>query len=77
MIFTARQLQEQCLEQNVDLYMPFVNLYKAFGTDSRDGLRKIIAMFGFPAIFITIVRQFIMTCRYVYKNDDVEISEPF
>ena len=32
MIFTARQLQEKCQEQNVDLYMPFVDLTKAFDT---------------------------------------------
>ena len=37
-IFTARQLQEKCREQNVDLYMTFVDLTKAFGTVSRDGL---------------------------------------
>ena len=30
MIFTARQLQEKCQEQNVDLYMTFVDLTKAF-----------------------------------------------
>ena len=38
MIFTARQLQEKCQEQNVDLYMTFVDLTKAFDTISRDGL---------------------------------------
>ena len=38
MIFTARQLQEKCQEQNVDLYMIFVDLPKAFDTVSRDGL---------------------------------------
>ena len=38
MIFTARQLQEKCQEQNVDLYMTFVDLTKAFDTVSRDGL---------------------------------------
>ena len=43
MIFTARQLQEKCQEQNVDLYMTFVNLTKAFDTVSRDGLWKIMA----------------------------------
>ena len=32
MIFTARQLQEKCQEQNVDLYMTFVDLTKAFDT---------------------------------------------
>ena len=38
MIFTARQLQEKCQMQNVDLYMTFVDLNKAFDTVSRDGL---------------------------------------
>ena len=36
MIFTARQLQEKCQEQNGDLYMTFVDLTKAFDTVSRD-----------------------------------------
>ena len=43
MIFTARQLQENCQEQNVDLYMTFVDLTKAFDSVSRDGLCKIMA----------------------------------
>ena len=38
MIFTARQLQEKRQEQNVDLYMTFVDITKAFDTVSRDGL---------------------------------------
>ena len=37
MIFTARQLQEKCQEQNADLKMTFVDLTKAFDTVSRDG----------------------------------------
>ena len=32
MIFTARQLQEKCQEQTVDLYMTSVDLIKAFDT---------------------------------------------
>ena len=48
MIFTARQLQEKCQEQNLDLYMTFVDLTKAFDTVSRDGLWKIMAKFGCP-----------------------------
>ena len=40
MIFTARQLQEKCQEQNVDLYMTFVDLTKAFDTVSRDGMEN-------------------------------------
>ena len=34
MIFTARQFQEKCEEQNVDLYSAFVDLTKAFDTVS-------------------------------------------
>ena len=34
----ARQLQEKCQEQNVDLIMTFVGLTKAIGTVSLDGL---------------------------------------
>ena len=34
MIFTARQLQEKCQEQNVDLYVIFVDLTKAFDNQS-------------------------------------------
>ena len=52
MIFTARQLQEKCQEQNVDLYKTFVDLTKAFDTVSREGLWKIMTKFGCPAIFI-------------------------
>ena len=36
MIFTARQLQEKCQEQNVDLYMTFVDFTQAFYTVSHD-----------------------------------------
>ena len=58
MIFTARQLQEKCQEQNVDLYMTFVDLTKAFDTASRNGLWKLMAKFGCPPRYIAMVRQF-------------------
>ena len=58
MIFTARQLQENCQEQNVDLYMAFVDITKAFDTVSREELWKIMPKFGCPAKFIAMVRQF-------------------
>ena len=57
-IFTARQLQENCQKQNMDLYMSFVDLSKAFDTVSREGLWKIMTKFGCPAKFIAMVRQF-------------------
>ena len=41
MVFTARQLQEKCQEQTVDLYMTFVDLSKAFDTFSVMGFGKL------------------------------------
>ena len=69
MIFTARQLQEKCQQQNVDLYMTFVDLTKAFDTVSRDGLCKIMAKFGCPSRFIAMVRQFHDSMQARVQND--------
>ena len=76
MIFTARQLQEKCQEQNVDLYMAFVDLTKAFDTVSRDELWKIMAKFGCPPRYIAMVRQFHDGMQARIQNDG-EYSEPF
>ena len=76
MIFTARQLQEKCQEQNVDLYMSFVDLTKAFDTVGRDGLRKIMAKFGCPPRFIAMVRQFHYGMQARVQNYR-KYSEPF
>ena len=76
MIFTARQLQEKCQEQNVDLYMTFVDLTKAFDTVSRDGLWKIMAKFDCPPRYIAMVRQFHDGMQARVQNDG-EYSEPF
>ena len=75
MIFTARQLKEKCQEQNVDLYMTFIDLTKAFDTVSREGLWKIMAKFGCPTKFIAMVRQFDdgMLARV---QSDGEFSDP-
>ena len=76
MIFTVRQLQEKCHEQNVDLYMTFVDLTKAFDTVSREGLWKTMAKFGCPAKFIAMVRQFHDDMLARVQNDG-EFSDPF
>ena len=76
MIFTARQLQEKCLEQNVDLYMTFIDLTKAFDTVSREGLWKIMAKFGCPDKFIAMVRWFHDGMLARVQNDG-EFSDPF
>ena len=58
MIFTARRLQWKCQEQNMDLYMPLVDLTKALDTVSRDWLWKLMRKFGCLPRFIAMVRQF-------------------
>ena len=75
MIFTARQLQEKCQEQNVDLYMTFVDLTKAFDTVSCEGLWKIMAKFGCPTKFIAMVRHFHDGMLARVQNDG-EFSDP-
>ena len=76
MIFTARQFQEKCQEQKMDLYMTFVELTKAFDTDSCEGLWKIMAKFGYLTKFIAMVRQFHDGMLARVQNDGV-ISDPF
>ena len=76
MIFTARQLQEKCQEQNMDRYMTFVDLSKAFGKVSREGLWKIMAKFGCQTKFITMVRRFHDGMLDRVQNDG-KFSDPF
>ena len=74
MIFTARKLQEKCQEQNVDIYLTFVDLTKAFDTVSRDGLWKIMAKFGCPPRFIAMVRQFHNGMQAGVQIDDIYLN---
>ena len=56
MVFAARQLQEKCQQQNVDLCSTYVDLTKALDTVNREGLWTIMAKYGCPPKLITIVR---------------------
>ena len=76
MIFTARQIQEKCREQNRDLYMVFIDLTKAFDTVSRDALWQILHKFGCPDKFVNVIKSFHegMAARV---SDEGKLSEPF
>ena len=76
MIFAARQLQEKCQEQNVGLYTTFVDLTKAFDTVCREGLWTIMAKFGCPPKFISLVKQF-HDGMQASVQDTGKHSEPF
>ena len=58
MIFTVRQVQEKCLEQNLDLYSVFIDLTKAFDTVNREALCDVLARYCCPSKFIQIIRLF-------------------
>jgi len=58
MVFSVRQLQEKCREQQKPLYIAFIDLTKAFDLISRDGLFKILAKIGCPPKLLSIIRSF-------------------
>ena len=74
MIFTARQLREKCQKQRCNLYTTFVDLTVTVDTVSRDGLWKILAKYGCPEKFISIVQQFHDGMR-AHVQDNGDISE--
>ena len=76
MSFAARQLQEKCQEQYQDLYITVVDITKAFDAVSREGLWKIMAHFGYPDLFITIICQ-IHNGMMARVLDDGEASPKF
>ena len=57
MIFSARQVQEKCIEQQMPLYQVFVDLTKAFDTVNRDALWKVLGKLGCPPIFIHMLKE--------------------
>ena len=58
MIFSLRQLQEKCVEQQRSLYVTFMDLTKVFDTIGRDGLWKLLPKFGCPPHLTNIIHQF-------------------
>lgn len=58
MIFSLRQLQEKCREQQMPLYIAFVDLTKAFDLVSRSGLFRLLQKIGCPPRLLAIVQSF-------------------
>ena len=48
MVFSLRRLQEKCREQQMHLYIAFIDLTKAFDLVSNDGLFQILPKIGCP-----------------------------
>ena len=75
MIFTARQLQEKCIEQRLPLYQVFVDLTKAFDTVNRDALWRILEKLGCPPTFVDMFRQ-LHTGMKAQLNFNGSLSDP-
>ena len=58
MVFSIRQLQEKCREQNMPLYIAFIDLTKAFDLVSREGLFQILPKIGCPPKLQSIIESF-------------------
>ena len=58
MIFSLRQLQEKCREQQQPLFLAFVDLITAFDLVSRSGLFQILQKIGFPPKLLAIITSF-------------------
>ena len=76
MIFSVRQLQEKCNEQNVPLYIAFIDLTKAFDLVSREGLFAILLKIGCPPSLFNIVKSFHTNTRATIQYDG-SVSDSF
>ena len=76
MIFATRQIQEKCREQQMPLYIAFINLTKAFDLVSREGLFKVLKKIGCPDKLLSIIISFHENMTGVV-NFDGDSSSPF
>ena len=58
MVFSLRQLQEKCREQQMPLCLAFIDLTKAFDLVSRSGLFKLLQKIGCPPHLLAVVTSF-------------------
>ena len=57
MIFSAHQVQEKCIEQQLPLYQVFVDLTKAFDSVNKDALWKVLRKLDCPLTFVHMFRE--------------------
>ena len=58
MVFSLCQLQEKCREQQMPLYIAFIDLTKAFDLVSRDGLFKALHKISCPPRLHSLIESF-------------------
>ena len=78
-IFSVRQLQEKCNEQNMPLYIVFIELIKDFDKVSRKGLFAILFKISCPLSLFSIIKSFHTKTKatvqyYSYISDSIMIK---
>ena len=76
MIFSIRQLQGKCREQQMPLCIAFIDLSKAFDFVSRQGLFQLQKKIGCPSLLHSII-AFLHKDMQGIVSCDRETSEPF
>ena len=76
MVFSLRQLQEKCREQQMPLYIAFIDLTKAFDLVSRQGLFKILSKIGCPPKLLSLIESFHTNMQGIVQFNG-STSEPF
>lgn len=76
MIFSLRQLQEKCREQQKPLYIAFIDLTKAFDLVSREGLFSILLKIGCPPKLHSLIRSFHDDMKATIQYEG-SMSDPF
>ena len=76
MVFSLRQLQEKCREQQMPLYIAFIDLTKAFDLVGREGLFKILSKIGCPPKLLSLIESFHTNMQGIVQFNG-STSEPF
>ena len=76
MIFSLRQLQEECREQRHHLYIAFIDLTKAFDLVSRSGLFILLHRIGCPPKLLRMITSFHEEMKGPIQYDGSS-SDPF
>jgi len=76
MIFSLRQLQEKCREQQQPLYIAFIDLTKAFDLVSRKGLFQLLKKIGCPPKLLMLITSFHEDMQGIVQYDG-STSKPF
>ena len=70
MIYSLRQLQEKFRKQNVQLFLVFFDLTKAFDIVSREGLYLALPKIGCPPKLLSLVRFFHQSMKETVQFDE-------